>query len=46
LTVNDLLHEWVFHDRSHLQQVFDIVKALMWPRMGNSQRFSAAEGTD
>ena len=43
LTVNDLLHEWVFHDRMHLQQVLDIVKALVWPHMGNSRRFSAPE---
>ena len=43
LTVNDLLHEWVFHDRMHLQQVLDIGKALVWPHMGNSRRFSAPE---
>jgi hypothetical protein len=43
LSVRDLLHEWVFHDRSHLQQIFDIVKALMWPHMGNSRRFSSQQ---
>lgn len=41
LRIRDLMHEWVFHDRAHLQQVFDIVKALMWPRMGNSRLFVA-----
>ncbi len=43
LTVRDLLHEWVFHDRSHLQQVLELVKALQWPHMGNSRRFSAPQ---
>jgi hypothetical protein len=40
LTVRDLLHEWVFHDRAHLKQIYDIVGALVWPHMGNSRRFS------
>jgi hypothetical protein len=46
LTVRDLLHEWVFHDRNHIQQIFDNVKALMWPRMGNSRRFQELESGD
>jgi hypothetical protein len=40
LRVRDLLHEWIFHDRAHIQQIHDNVKALVWPWMGNSRRFS------
>jgi hypothetical protein len=40
LTARGLLHEWVFHDRTHLKQIFDNVGAMVWPHMGNSQRFS------
>ena len=40
LTIQDLLHEWVFHDRNHLAQLYDNVKALAWPFMGNCQRFA------
>lgn len=40
LTVRDLLHEWVFHDRAHAKQIFDNVAAMAWPHMGNSRRFS------
>jgi hypothetical protein len=41
LTVSDLLHEWVHHDRNHLRQVLANVQACVWPAMGNAQRFSA-----
>jgi hypothetical protein len=41
LTVGDLLHEWVHHDRNHLRQILAGVQALAWPHMGNAQRFSA-----
>jgi hypothetical protein len=40
LTVADLLHEWVHHDRNHLSQILAIVQARVWPHMGNAQRFS------
>jgi hypothetical protein len=40
LRVRGLLHEWIFHDRTHIAQIYDTVKALMWPWMGNSRRFS------
>jgi len=43
LRVRDLLHEWVFHDCAHIQQLLDNVKALIWPHMGNSRRFSRPE---
>ena len=41
LTVSDVLHEWVHHDRNHLKQIMSNVQALAWPHMGNAQRFSA-----
>ena len=40
LTVRDLLHEWVHHDRNHLRQIQAGVQAAVWPHMGNAQRFS------
>jgi hypothetical protein len=40
LTVNDLLHEWVHHDRNHIAQMMANVQACAWPHMGNAQRFS------
>lgn len=41
LTVSDILHEWVHHDRNHLKQMMSNVQAYAWPHMGNAQRFSA-----
>ena len=40
LRVQDLLHEWVHHDRNHLKQILANVQAFVWPHMGNAQRFS------
>lgn len=40
LSVNDLLHEWVFHDRNHLKQIFTNLQSWVWPSMGNTQRFT------
>jgi DinB family protein len=40
LTVNDLLHEWVHHDRAHLRQILANVQAYVWPEMGGAQAFS------
>ena len=40
LTVSDLLHEWVHHDRNHIRQMLANVQAHAWPHMGNAQRFS------
>ena len=39
LTVNDLLHEWVHHDRAHLKQILGNVQASVWPAMGGAQGF-------
>jgi hypothetical protein len=40
VTVRELLHEWVFHDRNHLRQVLANTQARAWPAMGNTRRFS------
>jgi hypothetical protein len=40
LTVADLLHEWVHHDRNHIRQMMANLQARAWPHMGNAQRFS------
>lgn len=42
LRVQDLLHEWVHHDRNHMKQIMANVQAFVWPHMGNAQRFSRA----
>jgi len=39
LTVRDLLHEWVSHDRNHTKQMLAIAQERVWPHMGNSQKF-------
>ncbi len=40
LTINDLLHEWVHHDRAHLTQILGNVQAYVWPAMGGAQAFA------
>jgi hypothetical protein len=41
LTVAEIMHEWVHHDRNHLRQIQANVQACAWPGMGNAQKFSA-----
>ena len=40
VTIRDLLHEWVFHDRNHIRQILANGQARAWPAMGNARRFS------
>jgi hypothetical protein len=40
VTVSNLLHEWVFHDRNHIRQLLANGQARAWPAMGNARRFS------
>jgi len=40
VTVSDLLHEWVFHDRNHIRQLLANSQARAWPSMGNARRFT------
>jgi hypothetical protein len=40
VSIRDLLHEWVFHDRNHIRQLLANTQARAWPAMGNTRRFS------
>ena len=40
LTVEDLLHEWVHHDRNHYRQILANVQAYVNPWMGNAAGFA------
>ena len=40
VTVEEIAHEWVYHDRAHLAQLTDLTRRLVWPAMGNARRFS------
>jgi hypothetical protein len=40
VSVGDLLHEWVFHDRNHIRQLLANTQSRAWPAMGNTRRFS------
>ncbi|MBA2371600.1 MAG: DinB family protein [Candidatus Limnocylindria bacterium] len=39
LTVRDLLHEWVHHDRNHARQLLAIAQERVYPHLGNSKGF-------
>jgi len=39
VTVADLLHEWVHHDRNHVKQMLTSVQEYAWPHMGATQGF-------
>ncbi len=39
LRVDELLGEWVHHDRNHVRQMLAVTQARVWPQMGNAQRF-------
>ncbi len=40
VSVQDLLHEWVHHDRNHVKQILSVVQEYVWPNMGNCRRFA------
>ena len=41
VSIEGLLHEWVYHDCAHLRQMQANVQAYVWPAMGNTQTFYA-----
>jgi hypothetical protein len=43
LRVEDLLGEWVHHDRNHIRQMLAVSQARVWSQMGNARRFSLEE---
>ena len=40
MTVANLIHEWVYHDRNHFRQLQANVQAYAYPTMGNCQKFA------
>ncbi len=43
LRVDELLAEWVHHDRNHVRQALAVSQARVWPQMGATRRFSDPE---
>lgn len=39
ITVGDLLHEWVHHDRNHTRQLLAVTQERVYPEMGNCRLF-------
>jgi hypothetical protein len=39
LRVDELLGEWVHHDRNHVRQMLAVSQARVWAQMGNARRF-------
>jgi len=40
LRVDEVLGEWVHHDRNHIRQMLGVTQARVWSQMGNARRFS------
>ncbi len=40
VSVSEIAHEWVHHDREHLGQLLELTRRLVWPAMGNARYFS------
>ncbi len=40
LRVDELLGEWVHHDRNHIRQILAVTQDRVWDQMGNARRFS------
>jgi hypothetical protein len=40
LRVDELLGEWIHHDRNHIRQLLAVTQARVWGQMGNARRFS------
>jgi hypothetical protein len=40
LRVDELLGEWVHHDRNHIRQMLAVTQTRVWAQMGNARRFS------
>ncbi|MFH0750748.1 MAG: hypothetical protein V2B17_02830 [Chloroflexota bacterium] len=43
VTVSEIAHEWVHHDREHLGQLIALSRRLVWPAMGNARLFSGPD---
>ena len=40
LRVDEVLGEWVHHDRNHIRQMLAVTQTRVWGQMGNARRFS------
>jgi hypothetical protein len=40
VSVDELLGEWVHHDRNHVRQLLAVTQARVWEQMGATRRFS------
>jgi len=43
VSVDELLGEWVHHDRNHVRQLLAVTQARAWEQMGATRRFSLDE---
>jgi hypothetical protein len=43
LRVDELLGEWVHHDRNHIRQVLAVTQSRVWDQMGNARTFSVLD---
>ena len=39
LQIENLLHEWIYHDMNHIRQVVVNAQGFLWNHLGNMQRF-------
>jgi len=40
LRVDEVIAEWVHHDRNHIRQLLEVIQTRVWAQMGNARRFS------
>jgi DinB superfamily len=40
LRVDEVIAEWVHHDRNHIRQLLEVTQTRVWSQMGNARRFS------
>lgn len=40
LRVDEVIGEWVHHDRNHIRQLLEVTQSRVWGQMGNARRFS------
>ena len=40
LRVDEVIGEWVHHDRNHIRQLLEVTQTRVWAQMGNARRFS------
>ena len=43
LRIDELLGEWVHHDRNHIRQLLAVTQSRVWDQMGNARTFSVLD---